>query len=247
MKQTIRTVLMLGLLPLFSFVTTIETHMLEETPVQIRLVTYGSNPESLVFLNLHENERTSVEAAKDFLESRSGTFVSVQQNGNRNIAFTLKNTAYVFDPNRMFTKTGRIRNLKMLNKNYSSAAEETVEEFSDKLISKFRQASLVVALHNNTNGKPLSVHSYRVKYVVPGMDPDDFVLTTEKSIFERLKAKRVNAVLETTGTSIDDGSLAYYCSKKNLPYINVEAQAGHQAEQLKMLKALDDIIELYAE
>ena len=110
----------------------------------------------------------------------------------------------------------------MLNGRYSGKAEEKIEEFSDKIISKIKKSRMVIAVHNNTNGKPLSVNSYKNRYVNPLMDTDDFVLTTEQSIFEQLKAKKINTVWETTASSKDDGSLAYYCSQKNIPYINLK-------------------------
>lgn len=222
-----------------------ETHWMEKTPVRLQLVKYGERPERVVFLNVHENEYTSIQAAGEYLETRDGYFIAVKQNGNRNLSFDIKGSKVQFDPNRMFTKTGRIANLRLLNRKFIPAAEEEVEEFSDKIISRVKNARIVVALHNNTNGKPLSVNSYRTRYLNPDMDPDDFVLTTEKAIFEQVKAKKINAVLETTASSPDDGSLAYFCSKKGIPYINVEAQVGHKSEQLRMLKALNSIINQY--
>jgi hypothetical protein len=222
-----------------------ESLLLEKTPVQLQLSDYGEIRGKVVYLNLHENETTSVLAAKDYLATRNGHLIVVKQKGNRNLSFTQKGMTFQFDPNRMFTKAGRISTLKLLNKKYVNAAEETVEEFSDKIISRIRNAQLVVALHNNTNGKPLSAASYKNRYLNPSMDTDDFILTTEKSIYDQLKAKKINTVWETTSTSVDDGSLAYYCSKKNIPYVNVEAQHGHRSQQLKLLNALTSIINNY--
>lgn len=246
MKKVIWSVLLLLGLQVSAADASTETHWMEKTPVQLQLVKYGERPERVIFLNVHENEYTSIQAAGEYLEGRNGYFIAVKQNGTRNLSFDINGTRIQFDPNRMFTKTGRVANLRLLNRKYIPAAEETVEEFSDKIISRVKNARLVVALHNNTNGKPLSVNSYRTKYRNPAMDPDDFVLTTEKSIFEQMKARKINAVLETTDSSPDDGSLAYFCSKKGIPYINVEAQAGHKSEQLRMLKALTPIINKYS-
>lgn len=224
-----------------------ESFLLEKTPVQLQLLDYGKNQGNVIYLNLHENETTSVLAAKDYLATRNGRLIVVKQKGNRNLSFIQKGIRFQFDPNRMFTKNGRIATVKLLNKKYIQSAEETVEEFSDKIISRIRNAKLVVALHNNTNGKPLSAASYKNRYLNPSMDPDDFILTTEKSIYDQLKAKKINTVWETTSTSVDDGSLAYYCSKKNIPYVNVEAQHGHRSQQLKLLNALTSIINNYAD
>jgi hypothetical protein len=233
-------------LPVQETRTETETFLLGKTEINIQRTKYGEDGERSLFLNLHENESTSVTAAVEYLENKDAHFVSIKHDGNRNISFVLKDVTWQFDPNRMFTRQGRIANLKLLNKKYSDKAEEAIEEFSDKIIKRVKHAKIVIALHNNTNGRPLSVNSYRKKYVNPKMDTDDFVLTTDESIFNTLKAKKINTVWETTATSKDDGSLAYYCSGKHIPYINVEAQAGHFSEQLRMLNTLTDIINEYA-
>ncbi len=245
MHKIILTTLLLLVLQAKAQNTRTETYLLEKTSVSLQLTEYGKEPQKVIYLNLHENETTSVLAAKDYLSTKNGYLIAVKQSGNRNLTFTQKGMKFQFDPNRMFTKPGRISTLKLLNKKYLDAAEETVEEFSDKIISRIRNARLVVALHNNTNGKPLSANSYKNRYINPAMDADDFILTTEKSIYEQLKAKKINTVWETTSTSIDDGSLAYYCSQKNIPYVNVEAQHGHRSQQLKLLNALTSIINQY--
>ena len=232
-------------LPLLALESKTETHWLEKTAVKIELTQYGSDGHMALYVNLHENESTSIAAVKDYLANRNGHFVALKQNGTRNISFVYRGTRYQFDPNRMFTRDGRIASLRLLNKNYVSKTEEIVEEFSDKIISRVKNAKIVVALHNNTNGRPLTVKNYQNRYVNPKMDTDDFIITTEKAIFDRLKAKNINVAWETTATSIDDGSLAYFCSKKDIPYVNVEAQSGHKTQQLRMLNALTDIINGY--
>lgn len=247
MTKVLSILLLLIMLQANAQIVQTETFLLEKDIVRLELSEYGKSAGKIVYLNLHENETTSVLAAKDYLASRNGHLIVVKQSGNRNLSFTQKGMKLQFDPNRMFTKAGRISTLKLLNKKYFDAAEETVEEFSDKIISRIRNAKLVVALHNNTNGKPLSAASYKNRYLNPSMDPDDFILTTEKSIYDQLKAKKINTVWETTSTSVDDGSLAYYCSKKNIPYVNVEAQHGHRSQQLKMLNALTSIINQYTD
>lgn len=246
MKHLCIIISLLFFIPLFAQESDTETYWLGKTAVKINVSKYGTAGTDILFLNLHENETTSITVVKEYLTDKNGVFVSVKQNGKRNLEFYLKKTKYKFDPNRMFTKDGRIANLKLLNKKYSSKAEEKVEEFSDKIIRRVKDAKLVIALHNNTNGKPLSVNSYEKKYVNPEMDTDDFVLTTDDEIFKQLKEKKINTVLETTSTSKDDGSLAYFCSKKGIAYINVEAQLGHSSEQMRMLNALTDIIANYS-
>jgi hypothetical protein len=132
-----------------------------------------------------------------------------------------------------------------VHRDLPSSAEKVVGAFADSLMQDLKDARIIIAMHNNTDGKPLSVKSFKDRYVNPAMDTDDFILTTEKKIYDQLKKKKINAVLQTQETSSDDGSLAIYCSKKKIPYINIEAQEGHKVQQVQMLNALTDVIQQY--
>ncbi|MCE3282568.1 MAG: hypothetical protein K0Q66_1305 [Chitinophagaceae bacterium] len=227
--------------------TKTDTLWIESTPVEIRQSNYGTNAGDIVFLNVHENESTSVKAAEQYLEGKEGKLLRVHQSGKRFLSFRLKTTTFQFDPNRIFSEKGREATLKGNNKTYLPVVEKKVEEFAEQLLSNISDAKVIVALHNNTDGGPLTIKTFPVKhrYVNPAMDADDFVLTTEKSIFDQLKKKKINVVLETSANTVDDGSLSIYCSKKKIPYINIEAQQGHQSQQVKMMNALSDILKQY--
>lgn len=224
---------------------TVDTIWIGNAPVRMLKMTYGG-PSRVVFINLHENEYTSVEATKEYLQNRDGVLISLQQEANRLICFDLKGRLIQFDPNRMFSERGRTINLKLLNGHYPLYAEKMIRDFSGKITASLEKARVVIAMHNNSDGRPLSVKSYKHIYVNPAMDTDDFILTTEQWIFDQLKEQKINTVLQNQKTSADDGSLAIYCSKKKIPYINVEAEEGHQEEQLRMLNALTGIINQYA-
>jgi hypothetical protein len=49
-------------------------------------------------------------------------------------------------------------------------------------------------------------------------------------------------VVLQSANAIDDGSLSIYCQKNKLPYINIEAQHGQKAEQIKMLQETYSLI-----
>ncbi len=68
------------------------------------------------------------------------------------------------------------------------------------------------------------------------------VMPSDEISEELLKEQEINAVLQSKSAK-DDGSLSVYADKKNIPYINVEAEHGHVEEQARMLKALKDTIE----
>lgn len=244
-------VVLLVKLSAFSYGQNIQTQQVQLGNSFITLKTYTYNPAKAkaVFLNLHENELTSVKATKQYLEVNGGTMLVVNQKGERNISFKHKNNTYNFDPNRIFSKKGRVATLKNLSSSYINSAEDVAENFAEALIDRIEDAKIVVAIHNNTEDN-LSVKSYvnskATTYVNPKMDADDFVLTTDEKIFNHLKAKKINAVLQSHKVTTDDGSLSIYCSKKKIPYINIEAQHGHTSEQLRMLNALSSIINEYS-
>lgn len=236
---------MLFMLAGFRFPQQVETDTskIGTTTVNIQTTEYGSS--KAVFLSVHSNETTSVEATNEYLSGKEGKLIELKHDTTRLIKFNYKGKIIQFDPNRMFTKTGRLANLNLLNGKTPKGTEDEVEDFAEDVIRKIKKASILIAVHNNTEGKPLSVNSFKEKYVNRNMDADDFILTTEKKIYDQLKKKKINAVLQTVNTSSDDGSLAIYCSKKKIPYINIEAQQGHKEQQLQMLNALTEIINQY--
>ena len=77
------------------------------------------------------------------------------------------------------------------------------------------------------------------------MDEDDFILTTDSTIFNRIAAKNINVIYEFAQNISDDGSLSVYAGKRKIPYINIEAQHDHKLEQMALLSALDEIIKEY--
>jgi hypothetical protein len=224
--------------------TTTDTFWLSNTAVPIQQTYYGSDARA-VFIHLHANETASIAAAREYLKDKAGLLVALTHDTTRLVIFYQTNRLVQFDPNRIFSKKGRLANLKLLNRNLPLSTEKLLARFADSLTETFQRAKIIIAVHNNTDGQPLSVKSYKQAYINPAMDTDDFILTTEKRIFNELKKKKINAVWQTQKTSADDGSLSIYCDKKKIPYVNIEAQEGHLEEQLRMLEALTAIIQQY--
>lgn len=203
----------------------------------------------VIFLNLHEDEFTSLQACRAFLSQNNGTLIRLHQHGERLIVFSMKGKFYRFDPNRIFTPKGRKANLKYYS-NYDLAAAKKLKGFANTILKKISRAKLVVALHNNTEGAPLSILNYvdRKGYRVNvnnSIDVDDFFLTTRKKIYKYLKSKKMNVTWELFHKTKDDGSLSIYSNKNQLPYVNIEAQHGHEAEQLQMLEVLKGMVKKY--
>ena len=214
---------------------------------------FGKNDRDVVFINVHENENTSVKAAKEVLGvAKKYCVTQLQFRNMRFITFVHKGKSFTIDPNRIYTAKGALTTLKKNSHAYAAeiftAAQKLVVTLGENYTSQFvDDKKLVVALHNNTNGEPLSIISYKSGSEADNaaavnmnlqQDPDDFFFTTDISVFNFLKQKGFNVALQDNEKVLDDGSLSVYAGKKKIPYINIEAQVGHIAEQKKMIEAV---------
>ena len=169
---------------------------LGETPIEIVLHNRDST-NKIVFLNVHEDESTSIEAIKKYSATHDINYLFLKHLGTRRITFTMDEKEYNFDPNRIFTQTG-LKATLLKGENYSTKAMDEVRAFGGTFLSNFNANALVIALHNNTDGN-YSIKSYakggderqntRKLYINTSMDPDDFIYTTEKKIFKSMKKK----------------------------------------------------------
>lgn len=225
-------------------------YMVADKKIVVFVSKYYPSNDSVTFINLHSNETTSLAAAHEFLLENGGTLVQLIHTGERNISFNLNNKPFLFDPNRIYSAEGTKATLQLLS-SYTPDAAKKVRQFADTLTKNFIKGKrLVVALHNNTDsnlsvlsytyGQPQALNGMEV-YVNENMDPDDFVLTNKAAIYDTLKRRQINVVLQHL-LAENDGSLSVYASKKNIAYINVEAEHEHLSEQVRMLNALYNII-----
>lgn len=198
----------------------------------------------VVFIQLHHNEKTAVESALQAIELNGGKFITIENNEERNIDFVLDGRKFRFDPNRMFTKNGRMETLKSF-KNYSLAAENELEKFSQFILQLVPPSAVVIAIHNNTDHL-FSIDDYNKKrkgdadsvHINATMDPDDFIYTTDSSIYRQMVSGNINAVLQDNTNAYDDGSLSIHLGRSGRSYINVEAEHGHLEEQSRMISAV---------
>lgn len=234
--------------------TSILSYNLGDTSVNMRKFCFKSCTSKVIFLNLHGDEQTSVKAAEEYVIDNGGTLVSINNN-QRIVDVNLSGRKYSFDPNRIFSIAGTEATVKLYSKTFDTSAGNRISTFANQLLSGFIDSTnLIVTLHNNKDSG-LSVLSYqkdqRLKkhsgkvFVNKEMDPDDFMLTTDTSIFRRIKEKNINVIYEKADLTKDDGSLSIHSGRLNIPYINVESQHGHFIEQFAMLLAIDDIIKDY--
>jgi hypothetical protein len=221
------------------------------TDISIRSRAFGAS--RLLFCNLHDDENTSVEAALAVLAKKHGRLVEIKHSGDRNCVFQLDEQEYKFDPNRIFTAPGVRLTLEKLSQT-NARAEQAVSRFGKALLELYAidGVDVVIALHNNTDarysaanylqGNALAKEAADV-FIARDADTDDFFFVTDRRLFEALKKRDLNVVLQNNENVTDDGSLSVYCGQQRKPYVNVEAQHGHLTEQVKMIEQLFGVIE----
>lgn len=219
---------------------------LAENIVPIKIQQYGDRT-NIVFINLHDDELTSVDAAKRILEANGGLLIEIENDAQRNIRFRLGQSFYKIDPNRVFSKEGIRKSLEQLGKTSVRAIDE-VEKLGQRIIELIPgEIKCVIALHNNTPGlfsvteyapgNKRSIDSKKV-YINAEEDTDDFFLTTDNHLYEKLADKGFNAILQDNKNCTEDGSLSVYCGKRNIRYVNCETEHGKTEQYYEMIKAL---------
>lgn len=218
--------------------------------IPIKLAQYGPANDIFCF-NMHDNEFTSVNAARSVLELRGGTLLRIDNSAQRVIRFRIRGVQYAFDPNRIFSRAGIEQSLQE-NGRTSPLAIEEVEKFGKRLLELIPDSiACIIALHNNTEGA-YSVKSYvaggdrqkdaRDVHAAAGQDPDDIFFTTDRDIFDNMAAAGYNSILQNNEKAKQDGSLSVYYGAKNRRYVNIETQHGRFGQYQQMLEKLLDIL-----
>jgi hypothetical protein len=197
------------------------------------------------FILLHSNEKTAATVTNWAADSLGIDFLQIINGGSRLIEFEWEKKRYRFDPNRIFSDDGIEASLR-LHSHYSNSAFEIALSFRDSILQLLRPKKTIVSMHNNTDGA-FSLLTYRSNNA--GMvhqnrahDVDDFIITNDSLLFEKAKVRGLNIVLEYSNRLKDDGSLSLYCSRNGIPYVNIEAEHGHENEQAAMLLAVIEIL-----
>ena len=76
-------------------------YRLADKNLPLKIQQYGTRTD-LVFINLHDDEYTSVDATKRILETEGGVLIEVENELKRNIQFRIGGLNYKVDPNRIF-------------------------------------------------------------------------------------------------------------------------------------------------
>ncbi len=230
---------------------TIVIYELADTKIPIRVSQYG-NRRDIVYVNLHDNEATSVQAARALLEQQGGTLIRIENGNERMIRFRFRGKKFIVDPNRIFSREGIERSLNE-NRCYAPWVVVEIEKFGQRILDMIpEKISCIVALHNNTEG------NYSIKNYLPGgdrisdvravqfqlsNDRDDIALTTDEGIYRAMAAAGFNTIWQDNGAVKKDGSLSVYCGLRGLRYINIETEHGRVESYILMLDKLFKYLE----
>ncbi len=205
------------------------------------------DPTGVLYYNMHDNENTAVEAMDSILKKYEGKFIELQFKGKRLVGGWLNQQRYFWvDPNRIYTDLGIYKTLRKFN-SYNAYSRKAVKAFGQFITdSLLKDAKIIIAMHNNQNGYSLNHYKKGAVYASsaakyhhnPRRSPHDFFYVVDSSLYEFVVQHGFNAVLQNAETVQDDGSLSVYCANQGIHYVNIEAKAGHLAEQIEMLELL---------
>jgi hypothetical protein len=204
------------------------------------------------YLNVHEDENTSVIAGKKILAQTGGRLIELVHSGKRQVAFELDGQTYRFDPNRIFSPVG-VRATLERGRSFSEAAQRAIEAFTTNLVETFAldQEPVIIALHN-TDGSGLSIQSYLkdgdkpttacAVHVSTNRFAGDFFYVTDRRFFDYLMVRDFNVTLQDDANVPDDGSASVYFARKGISYVNVEADMKHLTEQIEMVRVAHEMV-----
>lgn len=222
----------------------------------VDIVEHQADSAGLTYVHLHDDEDTSVKAVLEVIKNEGGRLIEIQHTGERNVTFSLQDSTYEFDPNRIFSERGREMTLQEFS-SAPKAARQEVEAFADSVLRllDIENVEVVVSVHNNTDNEDdsnYSALSYTDEgdltkealfvHVTDEIDPDNFFFVTDRQIYDALRQGGYNVVMQDNARVTDDGSLSVYCGKHGVPYVNVEAQHGRLDYQIKMIAFLEELL-----
>jgi hypothetical protein len=216
----------------------------------LTLVKYGEeNTAPFVLLSLHHSEYTASQAARQYVQKNGGRFIELDNGFQHHIDFTLFNREIRIDPDRIFTPMGRWADLAA-DKKTDHIISNQIAGLAAFILEEIPHEKAIVSVHNNSEGDHMLTHykkgqalarEARLVHTNPERNENDFIVTTDKKVYEQLKKKNFNVVLQTYKVR-DDGSLSVYCARTRRVYIGVETQLGHFREQEEMIAAIAEIL-----
>lgn len=159
MRFLFLTLLIILWFPLLSFCYTPTRIPVKLGDNEIYLLKYDKAGESMVFVHVHENETSSLEAGLHTWNRTGGKLItlvhSFDGSKNRFVTFSHKKTTYRFDPNRIYTHDRTIlKNNISVVKGKGEVDDFIVSEVEKLAKIIWREVdgfSFIIALHNNKN------------------------------------------------------------------------------------------------
>jgi hypothetical protein len=208
--------------------------------IQFRVVRRGNSPHR--YLHIHGNETTARDVVMEQVNAHGGTALLIQSEA-RYVALR----GGRIDPNRMFSREGAEKNLRLLNPNWPEAqianGALALEKDRHKFLKAIRPPAggRIVALHNNSNGYSVESEiaiSDRTS-LKDASNPHEFFLATDPKDFDKLAESPFNVVLQNTAPKDDDGSLSRLAAGLGIRYINLECALGKMERQRELLGWLE--------
>lgn len=203
----------------------------QQTNIYLDVIGDNNDDKDWAFFAPHENENVANDYVAKKIVEKGGVFVVLRQHGDRLVTLEIDDKEIVIDPNRMFTKVGRISSITKLNPTLAkqplilTKAEQRAKQLSEfvlETLSGKAPPKTFVAMHNNSNGYMgdgkkgignVSIERYQTKlasgaqYLIDvsngAYDEDDLYFVTDKTDFNSMKANGWNAVLQNPNVAHD--------------------------------------------
>jgi hypothetical protein len=209
----------------------------------------GQQEHSFILVNLHHNEATAIAASQNYVQQYGGQMVVLENGQKHNVDFEFLNKKYSIDPIKIFTTVGRNKILR--RGPYKTVLSSEVQKFAGYILESLPYDKHVVAVHNvadgertiHTAGKYATIRRTKELYFSSKRDEHDYFITTDETVFNELKAKEFNVILQSDYLKKDDGSLSIVVEKNRRTYIDIIAQEGHLQEQQEMIETLAEILD----
>jgi hypothetical protein len=222
-----------------------DTLFIDMHSLPLKVVKYSYGKPNVNFLVIHDNEDTGVKAAFEYIRFSGGSVFDSQYGDLRNYNINYQGRKFQIDPNKIYSSYGVMEGLEFYGA-FDEEVSASLNTAAEMILNFYNPASpkYIFTLHNNTDGA-FGINSYQKGHELElvadslhinfNMDPDDLILVTDPKLFSALKKQDVNVVLQSKDAA-DDGSLSLYAMQKNIPYINVEVQHGHQLQNLQLIE-----------
>ncbi|GAA4328120.1 hypothetical protein GCM10023184_17830 [Flaviaesturariibacter amylovorans] len=213
-----------------------------------RQVTEKETP--FVLVSLHNNENNVSTVARKYIAENGGEFFELLNGGERDIVFTLFEKEINVDPNCIFTPRGRNQDLS-INRKTDIVISHQINGFAQFILNELPHEKALVSLHSNAPGE-YSMDDYKkggdrfrdawMMHRNPAQPASDFFVTTSRPVYDLLKDKNYNVVLQSSRCG-DDGSLAVFCGRTRRTYIGIETDRSNSAAQEEMIRVVSSLFE----